>query len=114
MTLEMTLANLIGVGVTFIGALWTLMKIIAAQQERSLEARFHGLTDTMTSIQQGMVRQQETTQHLERELLQFKADVARDRVHREDFIRAVGTIETKIDNMSLRMERAMLRNGSET
>ena len=46
--------------------------------------------------------------HLERELLQFKADLPRDYVRREDFIRAVGTIETKIDNMALRMERAVL------
>ena len=112
MTLDLNLAHLIAFGVAFVSALWALMKVIAAQQEKALETRFTGLATTMTSIHAGMAKQQEIAQHQERELLQFKAEVARDRVHREDFIRAVGTIETKIDNMSLRMERAMLTNRS--
>lgn len=116
MTLELNIANVIAILLAFLSALYTLVKVIAAQQEKALESRFTGLNETLSNIQLGLVKEQETTQRLERELLQFKAEVARDRVHREDFIRAVGTIETKIDNMSLRMERAMLNNrtGSDT
>lgn len=114
MTLELNIANVIAIGLGFISALWVLVKVIAAQQEKALESRFNGLGETLTNIQIGLVKEQETTQRLERELLLFKAEVAKDRVHRDDFIRAVGTIETKIDNMSLRVERAMLNNRSDS
>lgn len=115
MTFELNFGNLLALGSTFIAMLWVLVKVIAAQQEKALETRFKGLGDSMDSLKGGMQKEQETTQRLERELLQFKAELPRDYVRREDFIRAVGTIETKIDNMALRMERAVLnsKNGSD-
>jgi hypothetical protein len=102
------MVNLAGLATAFIGVLWALVKVIAAQQERSLETRFKALSDSLVGVNNSIAREQETTQRLERELLQFKAELPRDYVRREDFIRAVGTIETKIDNMALRMERAVL------
>lgn len=133
MTFELNSATLFAIAVAFVGALWALLKLFAVQHEKALETRFKGLSDSMElnekslearfkaldesvgGIRNGQEREQETNQRLERELLQFKAEVARDRVHREDFIRAVGTIETKIDNMALRVERAMInsRSGSD-
>lgn len=116
MTLVLDLGNLMAVAAAFVGALWALVKVIAMQQDKALENRFKGLGESLDGVKAGMAREQETTQRLERELLQFKAELPRDYVRREDFIRAVATIETKIDNMALRMERAMLNNrtGSDT
>lgn len=115
MTIELTIFNLAALAAAFIGVLWALVKIIAVQQEKALESRFKILADSLNSVNGSIAREQETTQRLERELLQFKAELPRDYVRREDFIRAVGTIETKIDNMALRVERAVLngRNGSD-
>lgn len=131
MTLELNMGNLIAVAVAFVGALWALLKVFAVQHEKALEARFKGLSEHMKNngdaiaarfksldesvggIRNSQAREQETTQRLERELLQFKAELPRDYVRREDFIRAVGTIETKIDNMALRVERAVLSKGSD-
>lgn len=131
MTFELNVGNLIAIAVAFVGALWALLKVFAVQHEKALEARFKTLSLSMTTISssheerfkmlsQSMLgisssqqREQETTQRLERELLQFKAELPRDYVRREDFIRAVGTIETKIDNMALRVERAVLSKGGE-
>jgi chromosome segregation ATPase len=108
MPIELTISNLAALAVAFVGALWALVKIIAMQQEKSLEARFKTLAESLKDMRDSIAREQETTQRLERELLQFKAELPREYVRREDFIRAVGTIETKIDNMALRMERAVL------
>lgn len=113
MTLELSLTNLMAITAAFVGALWALMKIFAVQYERALESRFKILGEGMGGIKSNQLREQETTARLERELLQFKAELPRDYVRREDFIRAVGTIETKIDNMALRVERAVLSKGGE-
>jgi hypothetical protein len=113
MTIELNLANLIALAVAFVGMLWGLLKVFAVQHEKALETRFKVLNEAMSGIKLSQTREQETTQRLERELLNFKAELPRDYVRREDFIRAVGTIETKIDNMALRVERAVLTQRGE-
>ena len=113
MLYELTLGNLAAVAVAFVTVLIGMVKIIAIQQDRGLETRFNALGQSIQGVNAGMVLEQQTTQRLERELLQFKADLPRDYVRREDFIRAVATIETKIDNMALRMERAVLTSRSD-
>lgn len=110
MTIELNPANLIAIGVGFMGVLWALMKVFAIQYEKSLEHRFKQLNESMGSIKQSQATERDTTQRLERELLLFKAELPRDYVRRDDFIRAVGTIEAKMDNMALRVERALLSN----
>lgn len=119
MIFELTLGNLAAVALAFLTALVGMVKVIAIQQDKGLETRFNALAQSIQGVNAGMVLEQQTTQRLERELLQFKAELPRDYVRREDFIRAVATIETKIDNMALRVERAMLLgrthgNGSDT
>ena len=37
-------------------------------------------------------------------------DAAREYVRRDDFVRHIGIIETRIDNFALRMERALDNN----
>jgi hypothetical protein len=113
MTIELTLTNLIALGVAFIGMLWALFKVFAIQHEKALEARFKLLNQSMENITKSQGIERENTLRIERELMQFKAELPRDYVRREDFIRAVGTIETKIDNMALRVERAVLSKGGD-
>lgn len=108
MTIELNIFNLAALASAFIAALWVLVKVIVVQQEKAIETRFKALADSLSSVNGSIAREQETTQRLERELLQFKAELPRDYVRREDFIRAIGTIETKIDNMALRVERAFV------
>lgn len=108
MSIELNLGNLIAIAVAFVGALWTLLKVFAVQHEKALETRFKTLIENMSGIKASQALEQQNTLRIERELMQFKAELPRDYVRREDFIRAVGTIETKIDNMALRVERAVL------
>lgn len=113
MTLELNAGNLIAIAVGFVGALWALLKVFAMQHEKALEARFKTLNESMGGIKASQESERENTLRIERELMQFKAELPRDYVRREDFIRAVGTIETKIDNMALRVERAVLSKGGD-
>lgn len=114
MTFELNVGNLIAIAVGFVGALWALLKILAVQYETSLETRFKTLNESMGAIKNAQAREQEITQGLERQLLRFQAELPRDYVRRDDFVRVVATFETKIDNMALRVERALLQSrGSE-
>jgi chromosome segregation ATPase len=108
MSIEINLQNILVIVIALVGAFWALLKLMAMQYEKGLETRFKGLAESMTSIKTAQATEQATTQRLERELLQFKAELPKDYVRREDFIRAIATIETKIDNMALRVERAVL------
>ncbi len=111
------IAGLLG---AFVTALWALVKVIDRQQQKSQEERFNGLATSIASVSANLTaglekvsaslaEEQKTTQRLERELLLFKAELPRDYVRREDYIRTLGIIEAKIDNMALRVERAMLK-----
>ncbi len=112
MVFELTLGNVITVAALFVAALWTLVKVINAQQERRLSDRFETLGSSMKQIAEAQDRNAMATLELEREFRKHLADVARDYVRRDDFVRHVGTIETRIDNFALRMERALDQLGA--
>lgn len=80
MTIEVNLANLIFILIALVGAFWALVKIIIAQYEKSLDTRFVTLTK---SIADG----QAITVQLERDFLEFKAEIPRLYLRRDDYMR---------------------------
>ena len=111
MTVELTLAHLITLALAFIGALWALVKIIVTQQERRLTEKFNQLGAQMQSVGADLRKEAEATRELENAFLKFQAELPREYVRRDDFIRSMGTIEARIDNFALRMERALTNKG---
>lgn len=107
MIFELTLGNVITVAALFIAALWALVKVISIQQERHLAERFSVLAETMKGIAATQDKNAMATLELEREFRRHQAETAREYVRRDDFVRHIGTIETRIDNFALRMERAL-------
>lgn len=107
MTIEVNLQNILVILVALVGAFGALLKIMGSQFEKSLEARFKVIAESMSSIRAAQTSEQATTQRLERELLELKIELPRDYVRRDDFIREFGTVLTKLDNMALRIERAV-------
>jgi len=107
MIFELTLGNVITVAALFIAALWALVKVINIQQDRRLTDRFSALGETMKTIASAQDKNALATLELEREFRRHQADTAREYVRRDDFVRHIGTIETRIDNFALRMERAL-------
>ena len=111
MVIELTLANVITVMALFIAAVWALLKVINAQHEKRLAERLDGLASTMEAIAKSQDSNAKATLELEREFHRHRADMAREYVRREDFVHHIGTIETRIDNFALRMERALEQLG---
>ncbi len=107
MIFELTLGNVITVAALFIAALWALVKVINIQQERRQDERFKSLGETMKTIVSAQDKNALATLELEREFRRHQAETAREYVRRDDFVRHIGTLETRIDNFALRMERAL-------
>lgn len=101
LTLGTTLAS------AYVGSLWALLRILAAQQDRRLAEKFDQLNNSMRNISDDLRKEADATRTLENSFLKFQAELPRDYVRRDDFVRAVGTIEARIDNFALRMERAL-------
>lgn len=108
---ELTLGHILSLGGTlgmaFLGALWTLIKIIGAQQEAQLRQKFDLLTTAVTGVGTDLRREAEATRKLEIAFLQFQTTVAKDYMLRDDAIREIANIGMRIDNFALRMERAL-------
>jgi len=104
MRIEFELWHLVSLMITVIGAFWTLAKIIALQTKADIERQFRAISDELKA-------QGQSTQRLERELMELKAELPRDYVRREDFTRVISTFEVKVDNLRLTIERLILSEG---
>lgn len=120
MTIELNLANLIFIFIASIGGIWTLLKIIAIQFKRELQARFtiqdkasnaHYLQlNTRLDVLDSAVKTDAGQwQRVERELLNLKAELPLHYVRREDYIRGQSVIEAKLDGLGTKLENAQLR-----
>ena len=107
MIFELTMTNLISLAGLSFGALWGLLKVIGLQQERRLNEKFAALNEAIAKVGIDMRREAEAARQLETSFLRFQAELPRDYVRRDDFVQAIGGINTRIDNFALRMERAL-------
>lgn len=112
MIFELTMANLISLAGLFLGALWALLKVIGSQAERRANEKFSALQESIANVGRDMRREADAARQLETSFLRFQAELPRDYVRRDDFVQAIGSISTRIDNFALRVERALdNRNG---
>ncbi len=107
MIFEMTMTNLISLAGLFLGALWALLKVIGLQAERRTNEKFAALQASISVVGTDMRREADAARVLETSFLRFQAELPRDYVRRDDFVQAIGGINTRIDNFALRMERAL-------
>lgn len=109
MMIELNTGNILVIAGLSVGAIWALVKIIAMQQTKELERRFASLGVSIDGVRLGIAEEAKTTARLERDLLTYQGLLPLHYVRREDFVREVATIGTKIDNMALRVEHALGR-----
>lgn len=107
MVFEVTLGNAITVVALMVAALWAMFKLVNMQQEKRLIERFEALTKALETVNESQRTNSDATAKLEREFRQHQVDLAREYVRREDFLRSIGSLETRIDNFALRVERAL-------
>ena len=120
MTVELNLANLIFILIAMLSAFWALVKIIAVQTQKHLDARFAvqevsrnenqiQITRRLDSIE--TVNREDTNQwqRVERELMRLQVDMPLNYVRREDYVQAVASILVKLDASQMRHENLLLK-----
>ena len=91
-----------GLLVSFIGAGLAIARHFAASFERAIAARL-ALTEESTKAEAERLRQ------MEKEFYTLKAEIPREYVRREDYIRGQSVVEAKIDALALKIENLLLK-----
>ena len=121
MTLQIDFVWFVGMLIAFFGACAGAGKMLLSQTTTHLDDKFRAQELARTENHTAMGKRLDSIevasradanewQRIERELLLFRAELPRDYIRRDDFVQAIGGINTRIDNFALRMERALDNN----
>ncbi|EIW6805903.1 hypothetical protein NI497_003325 [Salmonella enterica] len=102
MTIQVEFWTLVGFLISFIGAVCGLAKWLFSNAEARQVARF-------TSLEQTMRETASRWNQLEREFLEFRAQMPVDYVRREDYIRGQTVIEAKLDAVYEKLDNVQNR-----
>lgn len=122
MSLSMELWQLLSLLLGFLGALVGLAKVLLAQIDKRLDARFAAMElarqegtrhwdERFGSVINQQQREAENWQRLERDFLRFQADLPVAYVRREDYIRGQSVIEAKLDALYNKLEVVQMKGG---
>ncbi|MBN3264569.1 hypothetical protein [Pectobacterium brasiliense] len=102
MKIEVEFWSLVGLLLSFMSFLFAAGRILLTQIEKRLNERFAALENARQKSEQGWTR-------LEREFLEFRADLPLIYVRREDYIRGQTIIEAKLDALYNKLELVQQR-----
>ena len=97
MTLELEGYQAIMIAITIGGSIFGAGKAFFGRIETSLKDRDDGLKAEIAKVNENMSKESEAIRQLDRELLMLKADLPREYVAKEDFVRSFTVVEAKID-----------------
>ncbi|MDO5650538.1 MAG: hypothetical protein Q4G13_00165 [Moraxella sp.] len=97
MIFKLELYQLITLAITLCGTLWGVGKAFFNRVESSIKEKDETLAKALSSLGDKLDKESEAIRHLDRELLKLKAELPREFVAKEDFIRSFTVVEAKID-----------------
>lgn len=97
MTLELEGYQAIMLAITIGGSIFGAGKAFFGRIETSLKDRDDGLKAEIAKVNDNVSKESEAIRQLDREILKLKADLPREYVAKEDFIRSFTVVEAKID-----------------
>lgn len=111
MQIQLESWHVFSLGAMGIGAYAGIAKLLMAQYTKAIDQRF----GTVTALIETLARQGEKygsdVLRLERELSALRLEMMRDFTRREDHNAAIASIRVGLDNMSLRIEKALKTGG---
>lgn len=111
---------LVGLLLSFIGSAFTMGRILLAQVEKRLDARFASQEEArqlhsehwdarFSGLERAAHEEAGRVRRIEREMMDLKAELPLHYVRREDYIRGQSVIEAKLDGLALRIENQQLK-----
>lgn len=118
------LAVLGGLCAFFLGALWLFGQIIVRQFKNGLDERFMAMDKARESGAQALrdllrrhideeAKFTGQVASLERDFLNWRAELPLQYVRREDYLRNQTIIESKLDGLALRLENIVIKGGAQ-
>jgi len=109
-----TLAGLVITGLgTVIGLVWKLLGGLLDQAIKRIDDHFSALEAAQKAAGSDLMRQlgaiEQTVRELERDFLQFKANLPLGYVLKADYLAAMNEISKKLDALGTRIEKILLR-----
>ncbi|GEQ77436.1 hypothetical protein CTTA_4441 [Comamonas testosteroni] len=101
MILTLDLWQAISLLATIVGAFWGIAKMMLNQGSKNLDEKF-------SQINKRLDGQEESDKRLERQVGDMRAELPREYVRRDDFIRAISNFDVRVDQLRLTIERALL------
>jgi len=111
MQIQLELWHLISLAVTVIGAYAAIAKMLMSQVTKGIDDKFGLVTKLIESLSQQGEKYGADVLRLERELAALRLEMMRDFTRREDHNQAIASIRVGLDNMSLRIEKALSIGG---
>lgn len=90
-----------------VAAFWAIARVLMNQYSTRISEQFAAVTKQIEALAQQGAQYGGDVLRLERELAQLKLDTMRDFTRREDHNQAIASIRVGLDNMSLRIEKAL-------
>ena len=116
MTLQLELTWLIGLLITFLGAMAGLGKLLLGQMQKHLDTRFlvqdEALASNHAQTQQRLDRLEKSADEwraIERDWLRWQADLPLHYVRREDYIHGQAVINAKLDALASALQLAQVK-----
>lgn len=97
MTFSLEPYQLIMLILTIGGSIWGAGKAFFNRVESSIKEKDETLAKALRSLSDKLDKESEAIHRLDREILKLKADLPREFVAKEDFIRSFTVVEVKID-----------------
>ncbi|MDO4427822.1 MAG: hypothetical protein Q4B88_06805 [Moraxella sp.] len=97
MIFKLELYQLITLALTIGGTLWGVGKAFFNRVETSIKEKDETLAKALSSLGDKLDKESEAIRQLDREILKLKAELPREYVSKDDFIRSFTVVEAKID-----------------
>lgn len=97
MTFNLEPYQLIMLILTIGGSIWGAGKAFFGRIEHSIKERDDGLAVAINNLGSKLDKESDAIRQLDREILKLKAELPREYVAKEDFVRSFTVVEAKID-----------------
>ena len=97
MTFSLEAYQAIMLAITIVGSTFGAGKAFFGRIETSLKDRDDGLKAEIAKVNDNVSKESEAIRQLDREILKLKAELPREYVAKEDFVRSFTVVEAKID-----------------
>lgn len=97
MIIEMEAYQAIGLALTIGGSIWGAGRAFFGRVEESIRERDDSLATAIDNLSGKIDRQDSSIREIEKDILKLKADLPREYVAKEDFVRSFTVVEAKLD-----------------